>query len=200
MKDLKDPYTLSLLAQDLSALAARLKPEDAAAATSQAVTILFQSPIDTPSEPPHRRYCCPAASHGKGRSLGNRRRRSCIPGRPRSYVAALCAIHTAEPPSCRLPTQQLVELLKMPPSSPGPPRRPRPARRVTTAPSATYGSSCRSQRISAWTSTSRCRPYRPGRGRDAETVRRPLRRRIKSDRVKSLSRKPLNRQRHRRQG
>jgi hypothetical protein len=124
IKDARDPDALSSLVQGLGAVAARLEPSDAAALSAPAAITLAQAmkqipagdllahlTRDTlpallssvpPSEIPTRAAMAASATAFPAGS-----------GQPLTALAPLFPV--AEPPPCRLSTQQLVELLKMPP-------------------------------------------------------------------------------------
>jgi hypothetical protein len=114
MKDAKDSYALRALAEGLSAVAAGLAAEDVARAAATLVqamkgfkdlpTLWALAQVLTsvsPAETPTRSATAAAAVA----SLAGT-------GDPLASLALL--IPAAEPPPCRLATQQLVELLKMP--------------------------------------------------------------------------------------
>jgi tRNA A-37 threonylcarbamoyl transferase component Bud32 len=117
------PWLMPQLPQSLAAVAARLEPEDAAALRAQASAFLAQTMSSR--DPATQR------SLGEGLSAllspiapADRRSRSAAAASAVAYLAggAPPLIPAAEPPPCRLSTQQLVELLKMPPFV-GEPRR-----------------------------------------------------------------------------
>jgi hypothetical protein len=129
MKDTKGPFTLNWfiltgLAQGLSAVAARLEPQDAAAVSAQAATTLIQAMKETPQD-------LSSQSSPLGQSLARSLAAVApadIPSRSATAASAVALrsgtgypltaltliIPAAEPAPCRLSTQQLVELLKMP--------------------------------------------------------------------------------------
>jgi hypothetical protein len=126
MTDTKDPPTLSLMAQALSALAPRLEPRDAL----RVVPALAQAMTDTKDGNAWSSMAQALSALLSPVPVAELRTRSAttasvvaFPAGTGQPLTALALLSPApEPPPCRLSTQQLVELLKMPPCI-GPARR-----------------------------------------------------------------------------
>jgi predicted Ser/Thr protein kinase len=112
MKDIKNPGASYFLPQGLSALADRMAPDDAAALTLQAVTALFKN-SSVGSFPLSVLLNGVPPAEMRSRSASAAALVAFLAGPSPTFAAFY--IPVAEPPPCRLSTQQLVELLKMPP-------------------------------------------------------------------------------------
>jgi hypothetical protein len=111
MKDTKDPDVLSMLAQALSAVAARMEAKEA-------TTILVQAMkyTDDPSALHQlaQGLCAVSPADIPSRSAMAASAVAVPAGAGQPFTALASLIPAAELPPCRLCTQQLVELLKMP--------------------------------------------------------------------------------------
>jgi hypothetical protein len=127
MKDTKDPFALQYLAEGLSAVSARLGPEDAAQAAAFLLSVVTKMPAPNPLVVPApnpmlqqalvRAFSLaltdlpPATPRLRSMDLAA----AVSSGAGGDPFLPLAFVHAAsEPLPCRLSTQQLVELLKMP--------------------------------------------------------------------------------------
>ena len=123
IKDNKDPDNLAELAWGLSAVAARMEANEAATSCAQAATSLVQVMKDNTNPFVSLDSCTQGLSAllSAGPPVGIRSRSATAAsavafpaGSGQPLTALALFIPAAELPSCRLSTQQLVELLKMP--------------------------------------------------------------------------------------
>jgi predicted Ser/Thr protein kinase len=116
MKDAKDANNLSSLADCLSSLTERLDPKEAAVLNWQAVIALVPKPVDAGDRTDEFSVLLTGRTHYADMSsrLATAAAEVTLPlGAGPTFTALY--ILAAEPPPCRLSTQQLVELLKMSP-------------------------------------------------------------------------------------
>jgi hypothetical protein len=118
MKDAKDLAALGALAEALSAMAARMEAKDATTTSAQAATAIVQA-LKDPRYPFALRPLAQALSAIPPTEIPSHSATAASAvltpagsGHPLTIFALLVPV--AEPPPCRLSTQQLVELLKMP--------------------------------------------------------------------------------------
>jgi hypothetical protein len=118
MRNEKNYHTLSMLTEGLSAVAARIEAKEASAVAGQSSLILVQAMEDSSdlpvltkalsallsTIPPTTPPCSATVASAVAFPAGT--------GHPLAILALI--LPAAEPPPCRLSTQQLVELLKMP--------------------------------------------------------------------------------------
>ena len=121
MNDTREPIALSGLAQGLAMVAAHMEAEDAARVAGQAAALLTRTMNDTKQAPALKlaeglsallTAVPPAALPTRSATAASAVAFPAGSSHPCTALALL--IPAAEPPSCRLSPQQLVELLKMP--------------------------------------------------------------------------------------